>query len=254
MIGFLRKIRRKLLIENKFSSYLIYALGEIVLIVIGILIAVGINNWNQDRLDNKKETFYLQGLKTEFERSRIKLKTLIDVNRLNYENSKQIAAFINSDTSTLTEQELSKLLFNAFSFEIAYNPNNSLLNELINSGELKNISNPQLRQHLTSWESFIQSIHNQEASLADQRERTVDIFRKEVGSIKTILDNAGVSSEMGLPPKRDNISNMQTVRSVEFENNLLMFLLTGMMTETNHYLPLMEEIDTILKLIEKEIK
>ena len=49
MIKFFRKIRKKLLTENKFSKYLIYAVGEIVLVVIGILIALQINNWNEQR-------------------------------------------------------------------------------------------------------------------------------------------------------------------------------------------------------------
>ena len=49
MIKFFRKIRERLLSENKFSKYLIYAIGEIVLVVIGILIALSINNWNERR-------------------------------------------------------------------------------------------------------------------------------------------------------------------------------------------------------------
>ena len=49
MIKFFRKIRQKLLSENKFSKYLIYAIGEIVLVVIGILIALQINTWNENR-------------------------------------------------------------------------------------------------------------------------------------------------------------------------------------------------------------
>jgi hypothetical protein len=49
MIKFFRKIRQQLLIENKFSKYLLYAIGEIVLVVIGILIALSINNWNEKR-------------------------------------------------------------------------------------------------------------------------------------------------------------------------------------------------------------
>jgi hypothetical protein len=48
MIKFFRKIRQKLLTENKFSKYLIYAIGEILLAVIGILIALRINNWNKE--------------------------------------------------------------------------------------------------------------------------------------------------------------------------------------------------------------
>jgi hypothetical protein len=47
MIKFFRHIRQQILSENKFSKYLLYAVGEIVLVVIGILIAVSINNWKQ---------------------------------------------------------------------------------------------------------------------------------------------------------------------------------------------------------------
>ena len=50
MIKFFRKIRQKMLSENKFSKYLIYSIGEIVLVVIGILIALQINNWNEERI------------------------------------------------------------------------------------------------------------------------------------------------------------------------------------------------------------
>ena len=48
MIKFFKKIRQKLLSENQFSKYLIYAVGEIILVVIGILIALQINNWNEE--------------------------------------------------------------------------------------------------------------------------------------------------------------------------------------------------------------
>ena len=55
MIKFFRKIRQKLLSDSKFSQYLIYAIGEIVLVVIGILIALQIDNWNTQRFERKAE-------------------------------------------------------------------------------------------------------------------------------------------------------------------------------------------------------
>lgn len=58
MIKFFRKIRQQLLTENKFSKYLLYAIGEIVLVVIGILIALQINNWNENRKNHKKHIDY----------------------------------------------------------------------------------------------------------------------------------------------------------------------------------------------------
>ncbi|QCX38427.1 hypothetical protein FF125_08285 [Aureibaculum algae] len=65
MIKFFRKIRQNLLSEGKTGKYLKYALGEIVLVVIGILIALQINNWNQNRLNRITEIAYLKSIKKE---------------------------------------------------------------------------------------------------------------------------------------------------------------------------------------------
>ncbi len=65
MIKFFRKIRQKMLIENRFRQYLIYAIGEIFLVVIGILIALQINNWNQNLKELKKENELLISLQQE---------------------------------------------------------------------------------------------------------------------------------------------------------------------------------------------
>lgn len=240
--------------ENNVSRYLIYAIGEIVLIVIGILIALGINNWNQDRLVAKKEKFYLEGLRTEFQRSKLKLENLIEVNRLNYTESQKIADYLNATEDSLSEDQLSRSLFDALSYEIAYNPNNSLLTEILNSGGLEDISNAKLRLQLTSWDSYIQSLHRQEAALREQREKIVDIFRSERGSIKTILEKSGIASKMELPQAKELPSNLQLIRSREFENNLLLFILSGRSTETQQYRPLLREIDRILFIIDDELK
>ena len=62
MIKFFRKIRQKLVTENKFSKYLLYAIGEIVLVVIGILIALQVNNLNEVEKVKDKEVIYLNAL------------------------------------------------------------------------------------------------------------------------------------------------------------------------------------------------
>lgn len=74
MIKFFRKIRQQLLTENKFSKYLLYAIGEIVLVVIGILLALNINNRNQQQINDAKITSILkeiqQDLMSDVERSK----------------------------------------------------------------------------------------------------------------------------------------------------------------------------------------
>ncbi|UOY08550.1 DUF6090 family protein [Muricauda sp. SCSIO 64092] len=65
MIQFFRHIRQTLLAENKFSKYLLYAVGEIVLVVIGILIALQINNWNESRKSDVLRKTYEKSLSEE---------------------------------------------------------------------------------------------------------------------------------------------------------------------------------------------
>jgi uncharacterized protein DUF6090 len=69
MIKFFRKIRQNMIKENKFSKYLLYAIGEILLVVIGILIALGVSRWNNESKDRETEQKLLyelsQGIKND---------------------------------------------------------------------------------------------------------------------------------------------------------------------------------------------
>ena len=67
MLKFFRRIRQQLLTQNKLSKYLLYAIGEIILVVIGILIALQINNWNEGRKRSQTEVQLLQTMKQAIE-------------------------------------------------------------------------------------------------------------------------------------------------------------------------------------------
>ena len=67
MLRFLRQIRQRLLTDNKFSKYLMYAVGEILLVVIGILIALQINTWNEERIERKNEVKLLKELRADLD-------------------------------------------------------------------------------------------------------------------------------------------------------------------------------------------
>ena len=69
MLRFFRQIRQRLLTDNKFSKYLLYAVGEILLVVIGILIALQIDNWNEWRKERAKEQEVLSELKENLQRN-----------------------------------------------------------------------------------------------------------------------------------------------------------------------------------------
>ena len=254
MIKFFRNTRKSLISDGKISKYLLYAIGEIVLVVVGILIALAINNYNQDKDLKLKEQTYLIGLKSEFETSKLKLKELIEVNKGNYDGAKQIIEHISKKNEPPTESQFSILLLNTFSSDISFNPNNSLLNEMINSGSLKDISNTELRIALTNWISALDNISEQENELRIQREKVLDIFRIGNGNLRTILDNTTTFAELEIPKMENNTSNLNLLESTEFENNILLFILTSYVIEKSHYNPLMQNVNYILELIDKEIK
>ncbi|MDO8966587.1 DUF6090 family protein [Algoriphagus sp.] len=81
MISFLRKIRQNLLRENKITRYLAYAIGEIFLVVIGILIALQINNANESNKLRKKEVILLSEMKNNLQSDLLDLEFNIDGNK-----------------------------------------------------------------------------------------------------------------------------------------------------------------------------
>ena len=73
MIKFFRKIRKNLVSENRLTRYLLYAIGEIVLVVIGILIALQINNWNEDNKGKAFEREMLSQIQDNLKKDKAKL-------------------------------------------------------------------------------------------------------------------------------------------------------------------------------------
>lgn len=248
-----RRVRQKLILNNKTTHYLKYALGEIILVVIGILIALQINNWNQKRIDKNTEQIYLSGLKEEFETSKWKLEELININKKNYSGAKKIIELSTKNKDSIKESLFSKLLVETFSDDVAFNSNNSLLIEMINSGNLKNLSNTELRKQLTNWISTLEDISRQEEELSNQRIKVLDMFRTDKYSLNTVFQQAEVSNHFGLPKTENEVNNLSLLNSKEFENNIILFIITSIATEKAHYNPLMNDLDSILKLINEEI-
>jgi hypothetical protein len=80
MIKFFRKIRQNMLMENKTRKYFKYAIGEIVLVVIGILIALQINNWNESRKQSITEKEFITSLKNDLKQDKAFIEIVIKHN------------------------------------------------------------------------------------------------------------------------------------------------------------------------------
>ncbi len=76
MLRFFRQIRKKLMEQNKIRTYLLYAVGEIALVMIGILLALQVNNWNQERLAVKEERVLLTNVLETLEADSIAMQSV----------------------------------------------------------------------------------------------------------------------------------------------------------------------------------
>ena len=97
MIKFFRRIRQQLLTENKFSRYLIYAIGEILLVVIGILLALQINNWNENQKQQHFANKLLLDIKTSLINNYVQLNFVIDYNKEGIASAEIILNHLNNN-------------------------------------------------------------------------------------------------------------------------------------------------------------
>jgi hypothetical protein len=163
MIKFFRQIRYQLMGEHKTGKYLKYAIGEIVLVIIGILIAVSINDWNTDRKIRIEEQEMLKDLRKEVEGN---LRLLNEVNA-QHERSFKAAGQIRdmymdrSKFEVMTDSSFFEL-HERLNRNRAYEPNYGILNSIISSGQIGQISNKELTYVLASLkERAIEAFHDQ---------------------------------------------------------------------------------------------
>ncbi len=134
MIKFFRKIRQKLLSENKFIRYLIYAIGEIVLVVIGILIALQVNNQNELSKQNRQRITYEQSLITELKVDLYALNMQDSVSNAQLESIENYISYFQSPNKEL-DVVIRKMDSIRFSSTVFYSTAFTL-DEIISTGNL----------------------------------------------------------------------------------------------------------------------
>ncbi len=150
MIKFFRRIRQQLVSENQTSKYLLYAFGEILLVVIGILIALQINTWNQDSINRHNEQGYLLQLLTELKADSLTLHQ----QQIRFENNLPIIdsflqALNQSDNQKAFNQSFRRYLKKVWGATY-FNSNNATFEEMKSSAKLGIIADKQLRNNIVT--------------------------------------------------------------------------------------------------------
>jgi hypothetical protein len=149
MIKFFRRIRQKLLSEKRISQYALYAIGEILLVVIGILIALQINNWNEERKARVDEELYLNRLISENQQDIETFDDQIDFLRKGVESVEYLSHVLNDEMASDSSVVLAAYQYNTYgSILPTFNSSRSTFDDLSSTGNLRVISNKDLRKLL----------------------------------------------------------------------------------------------------------
>jgi len=211
MIKFFRKIRQNLLSENKTGKYFKYAIGEIVLVVIGILIALSINNWNTERVNNNRVKQYAKSLVQDLEND----IEMINVSQFQAKKSFKKIDSLKSYILSTDLANLSNTNLYVFTHDIMYRPymwNRSTFDEMKNSEILHNFKNDNLKKKLIAYESFsyhLDKDFDQDMTNAHKAE--------EVKSEIMDLNNPYFSQMKVLEMERFNDPNLDLFNTVEYQ-------------------------------------
>jgi len=155
MIKFFRKIRQRLLTENKpalpagrFSKYLLYAIGEIILVVIGILIALSINNWNENRKQEAKVNNYLKSMVIDLKSDTNAYDRIIS----NFENQIEANSLIFKDKS-YQELPLDSIVSRITSYYAMHQIVDQTYQKIKNSGLSDNLGSKELNDAINNYYS-----------------------------------------------------------------------------------------------------
>ena len=175
MIKFFRRIRFDLMEKNKTARYFKYAIGEVVLVVIGILIALQINNWNEQRKDNIKEQAILKRLRKEFTSNRAQLLEKIESRKdINKKCSRLLTFYTEPEKA-----ELDSII--SYLGSIVPTTFDPIQNDLVSSGSIEIIKSEELKQLLINWSTDVVQLREVEQMFLRHWESQFSNYINEIG-------------------------------------------------------------------------
>ena len=261
MIKFFRKIRQRLSAEREIRKYLFYAIGEIVLVVIGILIALQINNWNEERKDRLEEKNLLEQLQDEHRENLDQLNEKIAMRDRIITSSMALLSHIDGAHRLDRDSILLHLVYSGYI--PTFDP---IRNDLINSGKLGLIRDQRLRRILSSWTSEIVQVTEEEVRWRNfmetirlpflikhnvSRDRIDQVWRQDFLAIALIDESNLEKIEIG--PSRRTIDYEKFILEPEFESMLAVAISTNKLANIQSII-LRRRLEEILDLIEENLE
>ena len=248
MIKFFRRMRQQLLSENKKGKNLKYAIGEIILVVIGILIALQINNLNQERIVIEQNHVILNNLNKEFSENLIELDSSISNFDSVIEGLDKLLTLMRTQDSNLTDLEFDRLLYKTF-VTPNWAPSSFVLVELKNSGALSKLNNNSLKTLLFKWERDFDKMKQSNDGYQDYGSEYIEYITKN-GSVRNL--DALAERTKNLQKSTIARNNPELLKTPEFENRAENFYYLAV-SLSGHFQSLREIMKDIIEVSNAEL-
>jgi hypothetical protein len=228
-----RKIRQTLIKEGSMRKYLIYAIGEILLVMIGILLAFQVNSWNTQRIKEKNERISYQNIKRQINDDKNVISGIIDYNNLYYKQYEYANQVIEQNDQSKIDT-LGKIALKLYKYS-DYNRSSNIYQNLMNSGELKLLKNRDIIEQIQRLE-----------------ETYIYMNRMEKIHFQVIMGGAHWDIHKSIKFSDGSARKPEKLFGIDFQNHFIAMM--GIMIEKDEiYHRAINEIEIITKLIDEEL-
>ncbi|RNC87985.1 MAG: hypothetical protein ED556_02000 [Winogradskyella sp.] len=245
MIKFFRHIRKRLLSENRFSKYLIYAIGEIILVVIGIVIALQLNISYTNKQSQNTIRKYLSELKKEIGQNGGIVNGWIGELNRNIEVSNRYLKIINTQTPNTVQDSTLINMIGELGPTNLYPLANSVFDDFNSSGLINSIKNDSLKRAVILIETRINSYNFAKEELVESWNKQLLPYYTKYANLMQVFDS--IQSEK-IPPSYIKLDRVDFINNKEF-NNVIM---SRMITSSNSLYRL-ERIKTRFEALQNDI-
>ncbi|GGG57095.1 hypothetical protein GCM10010976_29910 [Bizionia arctica] len=206
--------------ENRTSKYLLYAIGEIILVVIGILIALQINNWNQEGILKIEEKNIVKNLHNEYLQNKNIIQKSIEESDSSMHTLKSIMNLMGKDEEFINKHNSDSLMYYALDFPI-FRPSENTISGLIQSGRLELLQNQDLVDLIYEWGRTMKALNDHSERLLIKNDNEVLPYLSKNYSLKDmdVYGDLNWKNQTIL-----EIDKLKIFEAIEFENIMDDFL------------------------------
>ena len=225
-----------------------YFFTELLIVVVGILIAVSLNSWREDTVDKNREQFYLKSLNTDFSQSLASLNEIYSQNLESFSNVKNLLDVIGSGNINLSYDSSKSLMNkNLFGFN-RFVPASGTYKEIISTGSLQILRDNKLRIALSSWDDMVfRNRQLEDVMFWQYHIINIPYLNKHIARADYAKYN-----DLYIPGRKDKTNYKKLFADTEFENVLVNR--AGALKEANDYIKIMiENVKHIIDLINNDL-